>query len=62
MVEFELAKGEVRDPGGVRVACEDNVVVDVIGGEVAEETVAVCGIAVPLVEVAMYCSVEAVCL
>ena len=48
-MKFELAKGEVRNPGGVRVSREDDVVVNVVRGQVADETVPVCGVAIPLV-------------
>lgn len=50
-VIFELAKGEIRDPRGVGVAGKDYGVVDVVEGHVADETVPVGSIAVPLVKV-----------
>ena len=48
---FELAKGEVRDPGRVGVAGKDDGVVDVVEGHVADEPVSIGRVAVPLVKV-----------
>lgn len=50
-VVFEVAKGKIRDPRGVGVAGKDYGIVDVVEGHVADETVPVGRIAVPLVKV-----------
>jgi hypothetical protein len=38
---------ETRDPGGVRVVGEEDVIADFIAVEVLEGAVAVCGVVVP---------------